>query len=53
MLGMLVATALLLIYQAYIAHVALEVPGPVAAGLVLLDMLLGGVVQMAADAIAG
>lgn len=53
MLGMLVATALLLIYQAYIAHVALEVPGPVAAGLVLLDMLLGGLVQMTADRIAG
>ncbi|MEW5730000.1 MAG: hypothetical protein AB1918_19390 [Pseudomonadota bacterium] len=53
MLAMVIATALLLIYQAYIAHVALEVPGPTAAGLVLLDMLLGGLVQMTADRIAG
>lgn len=53
MLVMVMATALLLIYQAYIAHVALDVPAPTAAGLVLLDMLLGAVVQMAAGYVAG
>lgn len=53
MLAMVITTAMLLIYQAYIAHVALEVPAPAAAGLVLLDMLLGGLVQMTADRVAG
>jgi hypothetical protein len=48
MLGMLV-TLLLLFYQAYVAHIALEVPPFTAAGLVVFDLLLGGLIQMTAE----
>jgi hypothetical protein len=39
----------LLVYQAYVAHVALEVPPTAAALLVLLDLLIAAMVQMSAD----
>jgi hypothetical protein len=46
-------TVILLVYQAYIAHVALGVGPGTAAGVVVLDVLLGGLVQMATDRLAG
>ncbi|MDO8605864.1 MAG: hypothetical protein Q7R40_04970 [Phaeospirillum sp.] len=39
----------LLVYQAYVAHVALEVTPTAAALLVLLDLLIAAMVQMSAD----
>lgn len=48
LLGMAI-TLLLLFYQVYIAHIALAVPPLTAAGVVVFDMLLGGMVQMTAE----
>ncbi|RAU23451.1 hypothetical protein CU669_04840 [Paramagnetospirillum kuznetsovii] len=47
------AAILLLVYQAYIAHVALAVKPGTAGLLVLLDMLIGALIQMSADQILG
>lgn len=43
----------LLIYQAYVAHVALDVPPLTAAGIVLLDVLLDAAVALASQALLG
>ncbi|CAA7621391.1 hypothetical protein [Magnetospirillum sp. SS-4] len=49
----LAVTVVLLVYQTYIAHVALEVP-PIQAGmLVVLDLMIGAMVQMTADRLLG
>jgi len=45
----LAVTIVLLVYQAYIAHVALAVTPGTAGLLVLLDVLIGALVQMSAD----
>jgi hypothetical protein len=45
----LAITLLLLFYQVYIAHIALAVPPLTAAGIVVFDMMLGGMVQMTAE----
>lgn len=45
----LAATLVLLVYQAYIAHVALAVTPGTAGLLVLLDLLIGALIQMSAD----
>ena len=42
-------TLVLLVYQAYVAHVALAVSPGTAGLLVLLDVLIGALVQMSAD----
>lgn len=49
----LVVMVLLLAYQAFVAHKALDVPPLAAIGIVILDMLLGGVITKAASGIAG
>ncbi|CCG41697.1 hypothetical protein [Magnetospirillum molischianum] len=49
----LVVTVALLFYQAYIARIALGVTSLAAGLLVLLDILIGTLVQTAADRIAG
>ncbi|MGE5506110.1 MAG: hypothetical protein ACM31L_16940 [Actinomycetota bacterium] len=46
-------TVVLLVYQAYVAHVALGVGPGTAAGIVVLDVLMGGLVQMATDRLIG
>ncbi len=51
LLGM--AMILLLIYQAYVAHVALDVPPLTAAGIVLLDVLLDAVVALVTQHLLG
>ncbi|OAN55210.1 hypothetical protein A6A04_11130 [Paramagnetospirillum marisnigri] len=49
----LAATIVLLVYQAYIAHVALKV-SPFSAGmLVVLDLMIGALIQMSADRVLG
>ncbi|TAN64543.1 MAG: hypothetical protein EPN20_08220 [Magnetospirillum sp.] len=45
----LAVTMGLLVYQAYIAHVALAVPPGTAGMLVVLDLLIGALVQMSAE----
>lgn len=50
--GMMV-TILLLIYQAYVAHVALEVPALPAAALVLLNVVLSGLIGSVAARMIG
>ena len=47
------ATIVLLVYQAYVAHVALEVPPATAGMLVLLDLMIGALIQMSADHLIG
>lgn len=49
----LTATMVLLVYQAYVAHTALAVPPGTAGLLVLLDLLLGALIQMSADQLIG
>jgi hypothetical protein len=44
---------LLLVYQAYVAHVALEVSPITAAGIILLDVLLDAVVALATQHLLG
>ncbi|CAA7611528.1 hypothetical protein [Magnetospirillum sp. UT-4] len=46
-------TVILLVYRAYIAHVALDVGLPTAAGIVLLDVLLSGLTNAVTDRVAG
>lgn len=46
-------TIILLVYRAYIAHVALEVGFGTSAGIVLLDVLLSGLVATIADRLGG
>lgn len=52
MVGMMV-TVLLLVYQAYVAHVALEIPAFPAAALVLLNVVLSGLINTVAMRMAG
>ena len=49
----LAATMILLVYQAYVAHTALAVPAGTAALLVILDLLIGALIQMSADHLIG
>jgi hypothetical protein len=49
----LAVSILLLVYQAYIAHVALAVAPGTAAMLIFLDLLIGAMIQMAADHLLG
>jgi hypothetical protein len=49
----LAVTLALLVYQAYIAHVALDVPPAHAGMLVVLDLMIGALVQMIADRLLG
>lgn len=44
---------LILIYQAYVAHKALDVSPAMAAGVVLADMLIGETIRSAATALGG
>ncbi|CAA7616454.1 conserved membrane hypothetical protein [Magnetospirillum sp. LM-5] len=46
-------TILMLIYRAFVAHVALKVNLGTAAGIVLLDVLLAGLLKNVAERIAG
>ena len=48
-----IAAMLLLVYQAYIAHVALAVKPGTAGMLVLLDLLIGALIQMSAEHLIG
>lgn len=53
---MLVAQAVMimtLVYRAYVAHVALAVPVGTAAGIVLLDVLLAGLLRVVSDRLIG
>lgn len=52
MVGLMV-TVLLLVYQVYVTHAALEVPFLPAATLVLLNVLLSGLISSVAARIAG
>ncbi len=45
----LAATIVLLVYQAYIAHVTLEITPASAGLLVVLDLMIGALIQMSAD----
>lgn len=47
------AAILLLVYQAYIAHVALAVKPGTAGLLVVLDLMIGALIQMSADYVLG
>ncbi|HSV29862.1 MAG TPA: hypothetical protein VLL76_09885 [Candidatus Omnitrophota bacterium] len=49
----LIVMVMLLAYQAFVAHKALDVPVMPAIGVVILDMLLGGLVARAAGSMAG
>jgi hypothetical protein len=44
---------IMLIYRAYVAHVALNVALPTAAGIVLMDVLLGGLLKTVAERLGG
>lgn len=46
-------TIVLLVYRAYVAHVALEVGFATAAGVVLMDVLLAGVLKALTDRLMG
>jgi hypothetical protein len=46
-------TIVMLVYRAYVAHVALRVALPTAAGIVLLDVLLAGLLKTVSDRLAG
>lgn len=46
-------TILMLVYRAFVAHVALKVNLGTAAGIVLLDVLLAGLLKNVADRVAG
>lgn len=48
-LGGMAVTVVLLAYQGYVAHVALDVGPGTAGGVVLFDMLLGAMIQVVAD----
>lgn len=48
-----IAAMLLLVYQAYIAHAALAVKPGTAGMLVLLDLLIGALIQMSAEHLIG
>lgn len=50
---LLAVLVLLLIYEAYVVHVALDVPPPVAAAVVLLDVLIDALVGMSAHGLMG
>lgn len=47
------ATIILLVYRAYVAHVALAVPVGTAAGIVLMDVLLAGLLRVVSDRLTG
>lgn len=47
------ATIILLVYRAYVAHVALQVGFGTAAGVVLLDVLLAGLLKAVTDRLLG
>lgn len=47
------ATIILLVYRAYVAHVALQVGFGVAAGLVLVDVVLAGFLKSVSDRLMG
>lgn len=49
----LVVMVLLLAYQGFVAHKALDVPPMPAMGIVILDMLLGGFINKVASGLAG
>jgi len=49
----LAVTIMLLVYQAYVAHVALEVSPTTAGLLVVLDLMIGALIQMSADHLIG
>ncbi|MGE5476079.1 MAG: hypothetical protein ACM3Q1_05455 [Bacteroidales bacterium] len=46
-------TIVLLVYRAYVAHVALKVPVFTAAGIVLLDILLAGLLRVVTERLSG
>lgn len=46
-------TIVLLVYRAYVAHVALKVNLGTAAGIVLMDVLLSGLTKVASDRLMG
>lgn len=48
-----VVTIILLVYRAYVAHVALAVGFGTAAGIVLLDVLLAGLLRAISDRLVG
>lgn len=46
-------TIVMLVYRAYVAHMALAVPVGTAAGIVLLDVLLAGLLRLVTDRLMG